>query len=276
MFKKVMGLILLSVGLFACSVPMQSGMEQSAGMEIAGDASGSAVYLQSASASTWGYLWWTQSTRSFNIVVANIAYDKEVVVHHTDKYGNWMDTVAVYQGPANADGSLEIWTAEIVTDYDASKDVDTTKTMDFVIRYTVDGNTYWDNNNGQDYQLGITGKLLGAEVHTLYKQGSDPYYQHFYQSEGSYFFRGELIVKNRAYHKNLTVVYTTDNWATTSTQECTYSSVPEGTTDALERWNFTLDLGSAQSVEFAIVNQTEGFPEYWDNNFGQNYVKSRL
>jgi hypothetical protein len=85
------------------------------------------------------------------------------------------------------------------------------------------------------------------------------------------------------YDKDIRLVYTTDNWATT--QELTIgagafnawhwvSDTPFGNS---ERWALELELlGSFDHIEYAIVyrhgvvNGADVY-EYWDNNYGQNY-----
>ena len=48
------------------------------------------------------------------------------------------------------------------------------------------------------------------------------------------------------------------------------SATPNPNRFGLEQWYFTLDLGSATTVEYAVSYTVAGVT-YWDNNFTRNY-----
>ncbi|MFD0861038.1 hypothetical protein ACFQ1M_02360 [Sungkyunkwania multivorans] len=78
--------------------------------------------------------------RQFTVKVKNLAFEKTVVIHHKRKDGSWVDVGLTYRGPAE-DG-FEIW-------YGETSSLDTEYANEFAVRYTVDDQTYWDNNGGK-------------------------------------------------------------------------------------------------------------------------------
>ncbi|WP_218109750.1 CBM21 domain-containing protein [Oligoflexus tunisiensis] len=89
--------------------------------------------------------------RTFGIIeVKNLAFEKVVeVAYKTPWTGTeWITTKATYHAPAN-DG-YEAWAFEAAGPVEA-----------FAIAYSVAGTTYWDNNQGQNYQ----NKRYGIDLH---------------------------------------------------------------------------------------------------------------
>ncbi len=78
---------------------------------------------------------------TIDVKVKNIAYDKKVTIHGKNVLtGEWFDVQAQYI--STLDDGYELWRAYPVS---YSKD------FEFAIKYEVNGNTYWDNNNGNNY-----------------------------------------------------------------------------------------------------------------------------
>lgn len=197
--------------------------------------------------------------RSFTIKVKNIAFEKQVYVHHQDASGAWFDVAAAYE--STIPGGYEIWTASINT-------AAMTGTQ-FCIKYTVNNATYWDNNNGSNYDVSLNaGAYLAGGCNVLLA------YSYIYSS-----FYGAVDVKNLGYTKDVTIVYTTDGWKNTSTAKAKYigpvyawgyASIKSPNEYGFERWEFNITDSSITAVEFAVSYTVNGVT-YWDNNFGQNY-----
>jgi len=139
---------------------------------------------------------------------------------------------------------------------------------EFVVGYTVNGQTYWDNNGGQNYRLAKNaGPLLGRDVMVsavyLYSAGN-----------------GAVDVRNVGYSKVVEVVYTTNNWKTVMVAQASYggsriyygySSFDNPNQYGVERWYFFLPSFAGKEVKYAISYKVNG-QTYWDNNEGLNYT----
>lgn len=183
------------------------------------------------------------------IKVKNLGYNKDVAVHHYNSNSStWTDEQATYVTTLS-DGS-EVWKANIA-DWG----------LEYAIKYTVNGTTYWDNNNGSNY----TGNdILGVNpVKTL---RPDYNYTPDYTA-----FSVSAIVKNLAYTKVVNVKYTQDNWATSSTKALVYGW---SLSSNEELWDTTLslDANKINGFQYYVYYQVNG-QTYYDNNFGVNYNK---
>jgi hypothetical protein len=202
------------------------------------------------------------------IEVENIAYHKEVVVHYNESGGpDWHTVGATYVGPSS--GNREVWRFE-TPDYPHPPRLATD--FRFAIRYTVAGQTFWDNNVGRDYRIGIGPRpvyprvaLPGASVDLIQAEAAG----------------GQLVadiaVKNIAYNKKVQVVYTVDDWATYKVQSAGYRTSSWGCLDyqdaqVLEQWRLTTPIpGGAQRVKMAISYTVNGVT-HWDNNQKADYT----
>lgn len=194
---------------------------------------------------------------NYKILVDNIAYEKLVGVWGrnsiTEAWGFFPGSYS-----ESLPGNKEIWLLNSGTTIDQ-----------FVVKYEVNGDTYWDNNNWNNYALQPTGdtKMIGNPNVIL---------------GGAHISNNKLNVtigvKNLAYHKEVGIVYTTNGWATFHTAYASYdkSHLPSdhyGQIQA-ESWKLKISIGTARSAEFAIFYNVNG-QTYWDNNFGRNYSVSR-
>ncbi len=141
----------------------------------------------------------------------------------------WCDAQAEYV--TTLDDGSKIWKANF-TSYNGQ----------YAIKYEADGETIWDNNNGNDYYG--TEKVIGTAPIAAERLSS---------------LRGTLVgyqinavLQNYAYDKNVFVRYTTDGWNTYTDQALAYS---ETNTDGTETWTTKLSLESLQDYkdfEYAI------------------------
>lgn len=198
-----------------------------------------------------------------NIEIENIAYSKNVTVHYSLDGTTWKDVSAsYYKSTAN---NKEIWSFSIQdTGYSTTSD------CTFAIKYDVDGITYWDNNNGQNYKLKVWLWSFGenfAMGNAGVKVDSGSNYAPFVSSDNV--FSGSVVVKNLAHQKKVSVRYTTDSWSSFKEIPASYESTMS---NGLEIWNFNTTLPADWSkLEYAVSYSVNGLT-YWDNNFGLNYV----
>src|SRR5689334_4227394 len=72
--------------------------------------------------------------------VDNLAFGKDVALHYRQPNGTWSETALFWE--------------KNYADYDTfSRSDNTVFTSEFVLRYSVDGQTFWDNNNGLNYHI---------------------------------------------------------------------------------------------------------------------------
>jgi hypothetical protein len=142
------------------------------------------------------------------------------------------------------------------------------------LKYVVGGQTYWDNNNNSNYSFvggnaGYgPGPMLGNDVNVLVKSASLGGNLYAY-----------IDVRNIAPTKTVTLTYTANNWATTTTLSggflswyqtgwSTYLSFPNAY--GVERWLVAAPVAASQ-IQFYIAYTVNGVT-YYDNNYGANYV----
>lgn len=191
---------------------------------------------------------------SGGIEVNNIGYQKEVYVHYTTGNGQWSDIPASYGG--KTEGNLEGWSFKAVV-------ADTNNPIQFAIKYIVNGQTYWDNNNNQNYQIGGS-----APDRVLAKSFLSLDTAEFGASNA---FSGRIYLKNITHHKKVTIRYSSDNWATYKEKDAVYASPLPKSNNSLEFWDFNVDVASnVKEVKFVIGYVANGVT-YWDNNFNRSH-----
>lgn len=172
------------------------------------------------------------------------AANQQVYVHYNYRDGfDWEDSQATYVTTLS-DGS-KIWKAPIHS-----------YNMEYAIKYVADGQTIWDNNNGNNYGY----QILGTAPITVKKD--------FPSNEG----RFSVVLKNFGYQKNVQARYTEDNWATYKDVPLKYIST---NTDGTELWeaSVSIDHNKLDSYEYCVYYEVNG-QTYWANNFGENYDSS--
>lgn len=212
--------------------------------------------------------------RHFEAVVANLGSAKQVFVRMKASDGTWYNPINLKYDRAASSGS-EVWSAD-VTDFVLP--YSNPASQEFVIGYTVNGHTYWDNNNGSNFIIDTDSgaSLFGINVYDKIIPAS--VYVPTGQS-GSY--SGAVTVKNLAYAKQVKVVYSTDGWATSNTATAVFSptywyalagsAAPNPNKYGSEEWTYTLAIGpTATRLDYAVSYTVNG-QTYWDNNFGRNY-----
>ncbi len=253
MMKIVTGFALSLLVIFAvgCGQPVDEQLEQQS-QSLSNVCVEPVKLLRAHSHLYYGY--GTFHKLDYLVQVQNLDYHKEVVVHRNEGDGSWVDVPLSYIGPIGE--GCELWGGvdEIMTH---------TPEVEIAVRYTVNGQTYWDNNGGggNNYRLGRDdGSLLTAWPLLVYKaRACDSY------------FSGLIDVRNIAYHKQVQVHYTEDDWATYGTTDAFYVEGPNP--HGIEQWGFgTANFADPAALRFAISYTVDG-QTYWDNNFevGRDY-----
>ncbi|MBU5317561.1 CBM21 domain-containing protein [Clostridium bornimense] len=176
------------------------------------------------------------------IKVKNLDYNKKVTVHYK-KGDEWCDNSAEFY--KSLDDGYEIWKADFTN-------LSTTGLLNdkFCIKYEVNGQTYWDNNNGKNY----IGELGEAEFHVF--------------PHTEYGLPTYVVLKNLGYEKDVKIVYTNDGWKTQKSVSLEYCRTLE---DGNEEWVPSEYIPSSEIGEYYAVYKVNG-QTYYDSNFGLNYT----
>jgi hypothetical protein len=192
---------------------------------------------------------------SSEIIIQNLGYEKRVSLWNGNDGIPWGDLDAYYDN--SLPGNLERRTINEKPDADRF----------FKAKYVVNGQTYWDDNDGWNYQsidYGIDelNVITGRHFPVVYGQSK-------LTSSLLTVYAG---IQNLASEKTVGLVYTTDNWVTNDTiYACYHWTMKSG----LEVWKFDKSLSNVTKVEFALFYKVNGC-EYWDNNFSQNYTVNSI
>ncbi|SDE63173.1 Carbohydrate/starch-binding module (family 21) [Fontibacillus panacisegetis] len=199
-----------------------------------------------------------------NIEVANLGYAKSVTVHYTTDDVTWYDIDAQYVAPTSSTHekwNFSIYTSSLTTNHPELKNLNFVK---FAIKYTVNGNTYWDNNNSLNYYNEPNTVFPNSAI--LGNVDVIKAYDFLYTDT----FSGAVYVKNINPTKTVKIVYTTDNWATTHEGYATYVN-SSNNFNTVELWTYSFNVPGATEVKYAIAYSSAG-STYWDNNYGSNYT----
>jgi hypothetical protein len=202
--------------------------------------------------------------------VRNIAFAKDVAIHYAQPDGTWVERPLTWQKNY---GSYDVF----------SRSDNTFVTTRFVIRYSVDGQTFWDNDDGADYHVdegrpNTVGRNVMLNKATA-RRGS--------QAGGGFVFttswvEGEILVKNLSFNKRVGIRLSANGWASFQDTDASFNgnvSVAEGLSQ-VEVWKFkTPELNLDESrpdFQFAVFyNNLDTGAWFWDNNFGQDYTLSK-
>ncbi|MDR0915070.1 MAG: CBM21 domain-containing protein [Oscillospiraceae bacterium] len=191
------------------------------------------------------------------VEVLNLGLTKEVTVHYDLNDGEgWQEVAAEYYAPTW--GNYEAWVFETPTVGGGERFP--VADIEFAIEYTVNGNTYWDNNSGNNYSVHDS-----LAINPVFAFGTGKVARGFVEASSSVAVQIELV--NLDYNKDVRIRYSTDDWATYSEVSASYYATCAYNT-YVEIWRAYLPANV--SYEYAISYTVNG-ETYWDNNFGANY-----
>jgi Carbohydrate/starch-binding module (family 21) len=209
---------------------------------------------------------YTYQYRDYVVEVFNVTPNKLITVHQQLSNGQWEDFNLTYNLTTST--GTEIWKGSFVESqhapvYKFGEEI--------AVKYEVNGQTYWDNNNGANYKLTNMGNnsssvFMNNEFNIL---GVTNYLSSdIYGNSNLYLI---VDVRNIAFAKEVKIVYTTNNWTTTNTKAFLYNPAENtGRNPDFERWSIEFQI-PAKTVTYALSYKVNG-QTYWDNNFGKNYT----
>jgi hypothetical protein len=219
-----------------------------------------AVRLKYAVAQSFAVSGMTWAYTHARVKVANLSYNKQVALH-INNYGSWSDE------PLS-------WSTNY-GDFDVFERRDAPFTYELTVRYSVNGQTYWDNDGGYNYTLRqsyIGGNAVGGNVvldNAAVRGGPGP----------AAYIEGEIWVNRLAYDKYVGVRLSADSGTTWQDVAATYDrpvteSLYETTATGVEAWRFRTTANGVMGGRFrfaAFYYDVDNDQWYWDNNFERDY-----
>ncbi|SEL22167.1 Carbohydrate/starch-binding module (family 21) [Aquimarina amphilecti] len=268
--RKIYIMLSVILGLYSCTSDIDTVDSEMESIELSSKDDSDNVKLLSAWTANRSSPVQINYQRKFKVKVKNLAYQKEVAIHHQTNDGNWLDIPLSYEQSIGDDE--EIWVGEVTPDYEIFN-------TDFVVKYTVNGEIYWDNNKGENYSM-----LVNAGGY-LSPDKSVEVNKSFTRFAGTSFAINVNAKRDYGATGTVEVVYTTDSWVTKNTVPLTYQRYFRvGYAHYIMSPNqFDVDIYSTsirvseevQAIEFAVIYKVNG-QEYWDNNYGNNYTLNKV
>ena len=203
--------------------------------------------------------------------VQNLAFAKDVSVHYTPDGTTWKDVALSYSPPHFGD-------------YDLFAGTVNDQVSQFVVRYAVAGQVFYDNNAGQNYRFFSNLATVGGNV-VLYSATA----RRGTQAGGGFTFttswlEGEILVNNLAFAKDVGVRLSADGGLSWNDTHGSFAG--DHTADGIfvgsgaEVWKFKspeLNLDNSSPLfRFAVFYRNLSSGEtFWDNNFAQDYKLSK-
>lgn len=209
---------------------------------------------------------------SYSVAVDNLGPTKQVFIHRQQKDGSWRDIPLSYSHQVGS--NKEIWTGG--TSYGLGQTGNNPDAQAFAVKYIVNGTTYWDNNNNQNYQVLAQGPLLGNGKNVV----SDGVYLSNDANNTNKLANASIFVRNIGYAKQVKLVYSFNNWATSTVVNATYAGNPvtlgygsyaNPNANGIETWKANFQFPINQTNGKYYIQYTVNGQNYYDNNFGANY-----
>lgn len=194
------------------------------------------------------------------IAVKNLAYEKKVIVHYnytslSQASNIWYTANANYLKNNPSDGN-EVWkfeTPSVYTNYGGLGDIQ------YYIEYDVNGQTFYDNNNGKNYKSSDFG-------------ASRPYVTSlsgYARNNGECYLSCSVATKKSVSPEVVRIRYSQDNWTTYKDVDLVKSTNVYFNEDS-NSWIIDIPILPGKQTKLAAYYVVNGV-QYWDNNLGDNY-----
>lgn len=224
--------------------------------------------------------------KAFYAEIDSTPFSKSVIVHHKMSNGIWANFPLKKIRSTNT--KSEIWGWELnygVGTPEAATFASVGFSDEFAVKYTVNGQVYLDNNNGNNYSISNPLVTDGMFMQDGLNVSADTYHSTFTASTTNNTLRVFADIRNISFNKEVSLVYTTNNWRTVRNANFTYGNTYgfggsnyafNPASKNFEKWSVMVYLPlAATTVKYAIRYKVNGV-EYWDNNYGKNYTQKRI
>jgi maltose 6'-phosphate phosphatase len=213
-----------------------------------------------------------QQDLAFALVVQNLACNKQVEVVWTGEDGTRHSLKANYLAPAGCNG--EIWHAHAT--FSLTADDSLPGDIQFVLHCRQAECDHWYPSNHCGWTVNADS---GIRIGNLFSLVNVDYQPHLHL--GQQFLPVTIAVRQNLQPEKVSIRWTTDRWRTfTDTPAFLLRKHWHHTIGSAARnpnrygagvWISQLHLGDAYQVEYALCCKVKD-REYWDNNFGNNYL----
>jgi hypothetical protein len=226
-------------------------------------------YIESDNFSPGGGITGVNNTK-MTAKAKNIAFAKDVAIHYAQADGAWVERPLAWHKNYLHHDLFALTDNSFIT-------------TEFVIRYTVNGETFWDNNGGGNYHVDSERpNTIGGNVilnKATARRGS--------QAGGGFVFttswiEGEIFVKNLSFQKHVGIRVSANGGASFHDTNASFSgNVPVAVgLSQVEVWKFktaelNIDQSSAEFRFAVFYNNLDSGEWFWDNNFRQDYTLSK-
>ncbi len=186
-----------------------------------------------------------------SIEVKNLGPVKQVWLHYQNALGDWVDHPAFYTAPTT--DNYEAFTFRLPLPGSVSS-------VRFAVKYRVNGQTYWDNNNQQDYRF-------DGNTQTAFK------HQSVAVDDASRYYNKVTLSARSRYQSTgdkVALVYSVDHWQTQQRRELTLSHTVNGLYGSSGFWQTTLGIEYYRPFEYFLEYQTGNEVEQ-DDYHGKGY-----
>lgn len=198
------------------------------------------------------------------IEVDDLAFEKVVRVHYRwteeDVASDWLEVTATYAGELGPRSERWVFRTDCAPAHPRGAN------FELYVEYEVEGRLHVDDNAHDFYHVGsgyldsehlpaVLGRQNVAVIHASMSRPDRA--------------TVSVVVKDLGDDKQITVVYSTNQWRTVHMQE---ARLQYGYGSDAESWLAVLELGEADGrIDFAVRYSVNG-TRYWDNNDWQNYT----
>jgi hypothetical protein len=185
------------------------------------------------------------------VEVKNIGAKKQVWLHYQSADGVWLDHPAFYVAPT-ADG-YEAFTFRLPL-------VGAVAAVKFAIKYQVNGQTYWDSNDTQNYHFDGHGQTAFLHQAVAVDDASRRY--------------SDISIRARSRFSDaqdrVTVVYSLDKWQHQSRREMNLSHTVGDVQGASGLWDVSLYAEYYRTFDYYLEYESDG-QIHIDNYYGKGY-----
>jgi hypothetical protein len=173
-----------------------------------------------------------------------------VRVHYSYDGSSWLiSDASIFSASSD---NTEIWYFRTPNTYNSG-------CCNFAIEYETGDNTFWDNNENNDYYLAWFSP-------TKILQGCSVVLDRVLRNSTCLF--GNIVLKNISYEKQVKVIFSMDEWQTYEEAEAFFENEMS---EELERWHFSIPVSSGNKINLAI-QYVVGGATFLDNNFENDYI----
>jgi len=211
----------------------------------------------------------------FFMCLENVGFNKQVDVEWAGEDGGWRTMAAYFH--SKREENQELWVAKIKLQENARKSLP--GTVQFSLRYRVNGEEFWDNNNGWNYvSEANSGIKLDGNFPVLNIDFADRL------TDGQKSIPITVATNQSLAAKKVVIHWTKDNWRHSYETPCFLkkdhwqksagSTTPNPNEFGIQIWTGQIKIRDAFRVQYCV--SCEGKEQtLWDNNGGHNYVISR-